>query len=188
MTSRLDLAAVEEYHHACLDDALGPLFEQGMAAGVADLHGWNAHGVEVRADRPALDVVAEWRVADAETRRRLRERDGGEMATSVGPYSVRWQAFHIASELATHGDDLWVPVDPTEQHARLAWRVPFSRFSLSESKPDVETEAVDGGTRVRADEHEAVLDDLTFVEAVAGRLPDDTEVDPEIVEALSTAP
>ena len=36
---------------------------------------------------------------------------GGTMASSVGPYPVDLMAFHIASEYATHADDMDVPID-----------------------------------------------------------------------------
>jgi uncharacterized protein (TIGR03083 family) len=165
------LAAVEEYHRACLDDTLGELFERGAAAGVTDLHTFNDWGVRSRADRSAADVVAEWETANASTRRDIRARDGGTMATSVGQYPVRWQAFHIASELATHADDLGVPVREEDRSGRLAWRVPFSRFALAEvrGRVDVDLDAVD---------------DEELVEGAAGRLPSDHP----LAAVLSTMP
>ena len=111
--------------------------------------------------------------ADAETRRRFRERDGGEMDSSTGPYPVRWQAFHVASELATHADDIGVPVAADEAADRSAWRVAFSRFALTERRPGVVVEAAPGGTRVVADEGEVMVDDETFVAGLADRLDDD---------------
>jgi len=182
------LAAVEDYHHACLDDRVVAFIEEGMASGVASLDDFNQLGVQRRADRPAAEVVAEWREADADTRRRMRARDGEEMGSSIGPYPVRWQAFHVASELATHADDLGVPVTPDEAAGRVAWRARFSRFSLPESKPGVEVTPVAGGTRVRIDDVDEVLDDEPFVEAVAGRLTDDAGVSAELRAALSTMP
>jgi uncharacterized protein (TIGR03083 family) len=129
------LAATEEYHRACLDDALGPLLERGMAAGATDVHSFNALGVTERAGRSPSEVAHEWKVADAGTRQRFRERDGGQMSTMAGAYPVRWQAFHIASELATHADDMGVPVPSAAVPSRLAWRAAFSRFALVERSP-----------------------------------------------------
>lgn len=165
------LAATEEYHHACLDDALGELFGRFAAAGATDLHSVNDLGVRARADRSAGEVVDEWVAADAETRRRMRERDGGTMGSSVGRYPVRWQAFHVASELATHADDLGVPVAGDEAGDRLAWRARFSRFSLAEGKGDVDVDL------------SAVPDDV-LVEGVAGRLPEGHP----LAAALNTMP
>lgn len=182
------LAATEEYHHACLDDTLGALLERGIAAGVSDVAGFNAIGISEREDRAPSELVAEWRSTSSETRRRFRERDGGELATMVGAYPVRSQAFHIASELAIHADDLGLPVDPGEVAERSAWRAAFSRGALREEKPDVEFEVVDGGTRVRAVGVEQILDDATLVDAFAGRLGDESPLPRELRAALSAMP
>ena len=32
------------------------------------------------------------------------------MDSSIGDYPGRWQAFHVAAELASHADDVGVPV------------------------------------------------------------------------------
>ncbi|MCU0268602.1 MAG: maleylpyruvate isomerase family mycothiol-dependent enzyme [Acidimicrobiales bacterium] len=182
------LAATEEYHHACLDDTLGPLLERGLAAGATDVHSFNALGVRERAERPADVVVEEWWSANAETRRRLRERDGGDMATMVGPYPVRWQAFHLASELATHADDLGVAVADAEATHRLAWRARFSRFALAETRPDLAVAVVDGGTHVRGEGIDVVVEDASLVAAVAGRLVDTAGLDDATRTVLSTMP
>ena len=99
------------------------------------------------------------------------------MDSSVGAYPVRWQAFHVASELATHADDIGIPVAADEAADRLAWRVAFSRFALTERRPGVVVDPDPAGTRVVADEGEVVVDDETFVAGLADRLDDD--VDPE---------
>ena len=125
---------------------------------MTSLDDFNHAGVFERAGRPPADVVAEFAAGDAETRRRLRERDGGEMDSSVGPYPVRWQAFHIATELATHADDIGVPVPEDEAADRLAWRTAFSRFALSERRPGAVIEAAPGGTRVQVDDLDVVVD------------------------------
>jgi uncharacterized protein (TIGR03083 family) len=177
------LAAVEHYHGACLDGRVAAMIEEGLASGLTSLDEFNQAGVDERADRPAADVVAEFVTADAETRRRFRERDGGELDSSVGPYPARWQAFHVADELAVHADDIGVPVNDAEAAERLAWRAPFSRFSLSERRPDATVEATAGGTRVVDDGVDVVVDDATLVDGVAGRLDDDTA--PEVGVALS---
>jgi hypothetical protein len=165
--------------HAALDA------EAGLAAGMTSLDDFNQAGVDERADRPASEVVAEFAAADAETRRLFRERDGGLMDSAVGDYPARWQAFHVATELATHADDVGAPVADVEAADRLAWRVAFSRFALTEQRPDVVAEAVDGGTRVVVGDIDVVVDDNTLVAALAGRLGDDVEPD---VRAALTAP
>jgi uncharacterized protein (TIGR03083 family) len=182
------LASAEEYHHACFADELGSLFEKLLNAGATDLHAMNEVGIRERVDRPPSEVLVEWRDADERTRRLFRERGDGVMATSVGEYPARWQAFHVASELATHADDMGVPLSPGDLEPRLAWRTGFSRFSLMESKPDVSAVSADGGTRVSGPGGEVLLDDPMFVAAVAGRLPPEAPLDDEVRSMLSTAP
>src|SRR5262249_34796996 len=131
------LAGSEEYNHACLDDALPAFLERLGQAGASDLHPFNALGVPGRVDRSGDEVLAEWRAACGRTRDELRKRDGADIPTMVGPYPARWQAFHLASELATHADDIGVPVSPDEAEARRDWRRRFAVFVLSETKPDV---------------------------------------------------
>jgi uncharacterized protein (TIGR03083 family) len=182
------LASAEEYHHACFADELDQLFGRLLDAGATNLHAMNDLGIRERADRSATDVLREWREADARTRELFRERGAEDMATSVGAYPARWQAFHVASELATHADDMGVPVPPNEVEARLAWRTAFSRFSLMESKPDLSAEAADGGTRITGDGLDVLLDDPMLVAAVAGRLPPEAPLDDAVRTRLSTAP
>lgn len=179
------LAAVEQYHHACIDGRVAAMIQEGIAAGMTSLDDFNQAGVDERADRPPAEVIAEFARGDAETRRRLREGDGGEMDSSVGPYPVRWQAFHVATELGTHADDIGVPVPEDEAAGRLAWRAAFSRFALSERRPGAAIEAVPGGTRVEVDDLDVVVDDETLVAGLVDRLHD--EVDPAVRAAL-TAP
>ncbi len=128
-------------------------------------------------------MIAEFAAEDAVTRRRLRERDGGETDSSVGPYPVRWQAFHVASELATHADDIGMPVPEDEAADRLAWRTAFSRFALSERHPGAVIEAAPGGTRVQVDDRDVVVDDETLVAGLMDRLLDD--VAPEVRAVLA---
>ena len=179
------LDSTEDYHHACLDDALGELMQRYVDAGVTGMDDANRFGVQERADRPAAEVVATWAERNADTRRRLRERDGGLMSTMAGPYPVRWQAFHIADELATHADDLGVPVPDDEAAARRAWRAAFARFALHESHPEVAPQVVGGGTEVTVGGRSVVLDDATVIDVVMGRTPAGGAVDPEVAAALA---
>jgi uncharacterized protein (TIGR03083 family) len=177
------LAAVEQYHEACFDGRVVAMIEEFLAAGMTSLDEFNQAGVDERADSATAEVVAEFVAADAETRRRFRERDGGDMDTAAGAYPVRWQAFHIATELATHADDVGVPVAADEAADRLAWRLAFSRFALTERRPGAVVERAADGTRVVVDGIDVVVDDETLVAALADRLGD--EADPEVRAALS---
>ena len=179
------LAASEEYNHACLDDAV-PAFLEGLGQrGVTDLDSFNDVGVSERADRSTADVLAEWRETCGRTTRDLRARDGGEIPTMVGPYPVRWQAFHLASELATHADDVGVPVTASEAADRLDWRRRFALFVLDETKPDVKVTPVDGGTEVSVGGEEAVLTDAELIAVTNGRLPADHPLPTSLRSALN---
>jgi uncharacterized protein (TIGR03083 family) len=182
------LAATETYHHACLDGRARELFEAMAARGVSGLSEANELGVRDRDGVPNDEVVAEWRTADADTRHRMRGRDGGDMDSSVGPYPVRLQAFHVASELAIHADDMHVPITAEEAGARWAWRARFSRFAVKESGGDVAVGPQDGSTTVRVNGVDHTLDDAVFVEAVAGRPVPDGAVADEVAAALSLTP
>jgi uncharacterized protein (TIGR03083 family) len=179
------LAASEEYNHACLDDAV-PAFLEGLGKrGVTDLDSFNAVGVAERSGRSSDELLAEWRQTCGRTIGELRARDGAEIPTMVGPYPVRWQAFHLASELATHADDVGVPVSAGEAEERRDWRRRFALFVLSEAKPDVEVSTTEGGTHVSAGGDEAVLTDDELIAATNGRLPADNPLSPGLRRALN---
>lgn len=165
------LAAGETYNRACLDDEVQALFEEGRKAGVTDMDSFNDWTIRIRADRSADEVLAEWRGANEHFRTEMRRRGrDGKVATSVGPYPVGWQAFHLASEYATHADDMDVPVPDPDRAGRLAWRLAFSKFALQEVEKPVEVESVDGTQTVRTAGRELTLSDHDFVEAVTARL------------------
>ena len=63
---------------------------------------------------PPVEALARWRAASADNRRRFRERGDGVVDTSIGDYPCRWQAVHAAAELATHADDIGVPITHDE--------------------------------------------------------------------------
>ena len=99
---------------------------------------------------------------------------------------MRWQAWHLASELATHADDIGVPTThKREEETRRDWRVRFARFALAEMKPDVEVQQLGDGTWVRANGVEATLNDDDLIDAVNARLSEDSRVNPTLREALS---
>jgi len=175
----------EEYNAACLDDAVPAFVERYTSRGATDVNAFNALGVSDRADRTPDDLLAEWRHGCARTRGELRRLDGQQLTTAAGPYPARWQAWHLASELATHADDIGLPETAAEAPARLAWRIRFARFALDEMRPDVVVEPGAGVTTVRAEGIEAVLDDAELTAAVNGRLPADRPIDPRLRAALS---
>jgi mycothiol maleylpyruvate isomerase-like protein len=150
------------------------LIERATAAGAEGLDAFNAWGVRRLADRSVEEVLAEWRSANATTRRALRELSwDGTLSTFVGPYPAGLQAFHLAHELALHADDMSVPVAGGERQLRGTWQVRFARFTLREYGREVTVE-VDGDSNVvRGAGEEVVLDDERLVDACSARLPAD---------------
>jgi uncharacterized protein (TIGR03083 family) len=182
------LRSGEDYFQACLGGTVQQLMASYGERGATDMDSANALGVAQYAGTPTDALVEEWRTIDADTRKRFRDRDGGEVDTAVGGYPARWQAFHLAMELATHADDIAVPVTDDEEPARTQWRAAGSRFALKEVKPDVEVESRDGTTHYRAGELSGTLSDHDFVELVTARDPLDPSIAPEVRAALRSMP
>ena len=180
------LAGGEEYNRACLTDSVAAMFESYGARGATDVNSFNALGVSDRKDKSPADLLDEFQRENGDTRSEMRRRDGEDMPTAVGAYPVRWQAWHLASELATHADDIGVPTThKREEETRRDWRARFARFALAEAKPDVEVQLLDDGTWVRANGVEATLTDDQLIDAVNARLPADSPVNPTLREALA---
>ena len=104
------LAAGEDYRRACLDGTVAAFLAGFAERGGTDLDSVNALGVADYAALSPAEVLARWRAASAANRRRFRDRADGAMDSSIGDYPGRWQAFHVAAELASHADDVGVPV------------------------------------------------------------------------------
>ena len=145
-------------------------------------------GIRELDDRSTTQLIDEWRTATAQTRKGYRERDGGDIDSSVGAYPARWQAFHLAFELATHADDVGVPVTAQEAAGRTAWQAQFGRFALKELNADLEIKAGNGTTQVRGDGIDVEVPDAVFVQAVAARLDDDGPLDADQRALLSATP
>jgi uncharacterized protein (TIGR03083 family) len=178
------LAASEEYNHACLADDVSGLMARVGARGVTDMNSFNALGVADMADRSPQEALDEWRRVNGETRQRMRERRGGELATMVGAYSMDWQAWHLANELAVHADDIGVPVEASEAADRAAWLTAFARFATTETGKGVTIEPVERGYRVSVGDVEAVLSAEDLVAAVNAR---ELASGAELPEALASA-
>jgi len=162
------LAAGEDYHRATVAGFLARFAGRGGTG----LDSVNALGVAGYAALSPAQVLARWRAASAANRRRFRERGDGTVDTSVGSYPCRWQAFHVAAELATHADDIGVPVTPGEQQERTAWRARYSRFALAEAKPQLEIRHAGTRTTVTSGPDTVEFDDDELTAAVMGRLDD----------------
>jgi uncharacterized protein (TIGR03083 family) len=182
------LRADEDYFQACVGGGVVAFMTEMGERGATDLDSGNRIGVEIYADVPTDALIEEWRKLNTDTRARLRARDGGEVDTSVGGYSARWQAFHLAEELATHADDIGVPVAPDEAATRNAWRAAVDRFALMESKPGARAAKVAGGTEFEVEGVSGTLPDAVFVDAIGGRLPAAFDIDPKVRAALAITP
>jgi uncharacterized protein (TIGR03083 family) len=181
------LRATEDYNRACLDGTVQAFFGEMGAKGATDLATGNELGIRELDAEPTSELVKSWRENAGRNREGFRARDGGDVDTSVGAYPARWQAFHLAFELATHADDVGVPVASDEAGPRNAWQARFGRFALKESKPDVAIEAHEGHTRVRTAEVDTDLPDEQFVQALAARVPAGS-LDEKVAAALSVTP
>lgn len=182
------LAASEEYNRACLDATVADFLGTLGARGATDLAAMNELGVRDFDGVAPEEILETWRERIAENLRRLRERDGSDIDTSVGPYPARWQAFHLAFELAVHADDAGVPIPPEDIADRVRWQSRFGRFALKETKPEVAIEGDDTTTHVRGDGVDVELRNDAFVSAVAARLPEDAELDDRARAYLSATP
>jgi uncharacterized protein (TIGR03083 family) len=182
------LLSSEQYNAACLDGAVADLLARMGARGATDLPSANELGIRELDDRSTAQLIDEWRAANAKHREGFRERDGGDIDSSIGAYPARWQAFHLAFELATHADDVGVPVTAQESAARTGWQAQFGRFALKELNADLEIKAGNGTTQVRGDGIDVELPDAVFVQAVAARLGDDGPLDADQRALLSATP
>jgi uncharacterized protein (TIGR03083 family) len=179
------LAGADAYHLAGVRDELNALLEEAGRAGVTGIDSFNAWQVTSRADRSPEEVLEEWRELNRAMRSGFRALgDEGMVASMVGPYPARLQAFHVVNHAATHADDLGVPVDLDAMGPRLAWRVTVCEFGLEEAGWPVQLERVADGHRVRLGDAEAVLTDQELVEAVNARLPEDHPLPVEIRDAM----
>jgi hypothetical protein len=179
------LAGADTYHLAGIEDQLNPMLEEAGKAGVTGIDSFNLWQVTSRADRSAAEVLDEWRRLNRAMRAGFRALGSeGTVASMVGAYPARLQAFHVAIHTATHADDLGVPVDPAAVPGRLAWRLTVCEFGLDEAGWPVELERAPDANRVRLGDLEAVLTDQSLLEAVTARLPGHHPLPPEIREVI----
>jgi len=182
------LAAGEDYHRACLDGTVAAFLAVFAERGATDLDSVNALGVADYAALSPAQVLARWRAASADNRHRFRERGGGIVDTSIGDYPCRWQAFHVAAELATHADDIGVPITHDEHGERTVWRARYSRFALAEAKPQLEIRLTGTRTAITDGSNTVELHDDELVEAVMGRLDETSGFSTTLRALLSMMP
>ena len=109
------LAATEDYNQACLDGTVQQFLADVGAKGAVDL-AIRERDRHPRVRRP--DARADPRRPGARAAPRTATGSArATVATSTAASAripARWQAFHLAFELATHADDVGVPVTPSE--------------------------------------------------------------------------
>ncbi|HEY5077621.1 MAG TPA: maleylpyruvate isomerase family mycothiol-dependent enzyme, partial [Acidimicrobiia bacterium] len=159
------LAASEDYNRACLDGTVQQFLADIGAKGAVDLASANEIGIHEFDDRTPDQILETWRTASTQNRAAFKARDGSDVDSSVGAYPARWQAFHLAFELATHADDIDVPVAASEAAARADWQARFGRFAIKELKPELAIESSNGTTHVKGDGVDVELPDEQFVQA-----------------------
>jgi uncharacterized protein (TIGR03083 family) len=183
------LTSSEDYHRACLDHTVQQFFAAGSARGLDSLEAWNDDGIRQFDGAATDEVVEQWRTRNAASRAGFRAAEGTLIDTSIGDYPCRWQASHVALELATHADDIGVPERDDEAAARVAWRARVSRFALAEAKPEISVERLaEGTTRVSGQGEQVELGDGELVEAVAARLDEHSRLSATERALLSSTP
>ena len=106
------LASGELYNDACLRDDLARLGHWD------DDEQYNVEHVRRRRGLSHAMVHAEWLRRSTSVHDRWRAMAQETLIpTGVGPYSLGMQVWHIASEYATHADDIEVPVPPCARAA-----------------------------------------------------------------------
>lgn len=181
MVAHLD--SDEEYNEACLNDTL-----EALVADFTDLDGFNDRQIRKRAHLSNAEILNQWRARQARVRRAWEQLGlDAKIKTSIGPYPLHAQIWHITSEYATHADDLGVEVPPDEQASRIRWRVQFSAFAVQERDDSPALERREDRMLVTLRDHQLSLSLDDFVRAVSARLtlpktPDDRRV----IKALRT--
>ena len=158
------LATDEFYNEACLDGAAHELrFSGGLDA-------WNDRGVRQRRQMSPQEVLAEWERRQKRVRRQWgRIGLNGKIETSVGPYPLRLQVWHVAREYAIHADDIEVPVHGRSRHARLSWRTAFGLFAAREEGERLDARIKNGTVALRRGGRVWELDLETFIAFLANR-------------------
>ena len=159
------LCTDEVYNQACLEDTLDRL---PSASG--GLNGWNARGVRVRRAMPPLEVLQEWEARQERVRRAWGALGlDARIQTSVGPYPLRLEIWHLAREYAIHADDIEVPMTARERQAQLRWRVSFGLVAANEEGEPVDAEVEGNQVRLWHDGRRYNLDFETFIAYLTNR-------------------
>jgi uncharacterized protein (TIGR03083 family) len=183
------LMGLEDYVRANLDGNVKELQGRAHAEGVHGVGGFNDWQIAAYADVAIPELIDRWHEANLAGRAELRARGrDGVVDTSIGDYPSWLQTFHFAVEYATHGDDVFVYVDPADADERTLWRIRFGSFVLGELEKPVEVELGVDSVLVRGEPGELELSGEDFVEATQGRLPEDHPLSAGWRKLLVTVP
>ena len=171
----------EAYNEACLDDKLKERY-----ANFTNLDDFNNTQVQMRASLSKEKILSQWRHRLSRVRKEWEELGLGAMIpTSIGPYPLHSQIWHIASEYATHGDDMYIDISEEEKESRLKWRVQFSLSAVQEKKNPPGLVRRDDQIIVSLGDHQIPLSLDDFVAAVSLRLPfPEEEADRKVIKSL----
>jgi len=171
----------EAYNEACLEDKLKERY-----AIFTDFDDFNKKQVQMRAHLSNEEILSQWRRRQSGVRREWDELGLGAMIpTSIGPYPLHSQIWHITSEYATHGDDMYIGIPEEEKAGRLKWRVQFSLYAVQEKKSPPGLERRDDQIMVSLGGHQVSLSQEDFVAAVSLRLPFPVgEADKKVIKSL----
>jgi len=158
------LATDEVYNQACLEHTLDELDYSG------GLNASNERGVRRRRHLSPRDVLAEWDARQKNVRRRWgRLGLDARIETSVGPYPLRLQVWHLAREYAIHADDIEVPVPARVRRQRARWRIQFGIWAAREEGEPEPAQLEDGTVRLRVRGRVHHLDPDTFIAYMTNR-------------------
>lgn len=117
-----------------------------------------------------LEVLQEWQARQEKVRRAWGALGlDARIQTSVGPYPLRRQVWHLAREYAIHADDIEVPMTARERQAQLRWRVAFGLLAAQEEGEPVDAEVDRDQVRLRRGGRRYALDFETFIAYLTDR-------------------
>jgi hypothetical protein len=112
-----------------------------------------------------MEILQEWEARQVRVRRAWGVLGpDARIQTSVGPYPLRLEVWHLAREYAIHADDIEVSMTARERQAQLRWRVAFGLFAAREEGESVDAEVERDWVRLR---HRGQAYDLDFESFIA---------------------
>lgn len=158
------LSTDEVYNQACLEHTMDQLDYSG------GLNASNERGVRNRRPLSAQAVLSEWETRQRDVRRRWgRLGLQAKIDTSIGPYPLRLQAWHLAREYAIHADDIEVPVPARVRRERARWRIQFGIWAAREEGEPEPARLENGTVRLQLRGRVHHLDPDTFIAYMTNR-------------------